>query len=639
MGLKPKKPILYERLCNLSERVIQFSIPIGKEREKKIQDAINFCHLSITPKGSILFSILLTVILFLLTILLTLLHLIPAVLTIILLIVVLSLGYHLYNYPFYYATQYKIKASSEMVLAVLYMTVSMKVRANLENAVIFTASNLKGPLATDLAELIWDVFNGRYYSMEHGLDDFIKKWKMGNEEFTQAINLIKTSFFETSSERESVLDEAVRIVLEGTKNRMKHYSQDLKTSLTILNALGILLPIIGLVFFPMMTVFMPEAIKPAFIVIGYNIILPIVVFILMKSSLNRRPTTFHQPEALEKKITGFKRFINPSTIIPILIAGSLIGFGLYNILIATEVFSFALIIYSLLVTGGIALGIASHCFISAIPRLPRKNEVIEMENELHMVLFQLGYQMRRGGSIESNLDKIKNKIEELKVSKFFGLITGNIRMFGMTFQQAIFNPKNGAIYQYPSRLINAMFKAISEIAGSGSRVLSSAMISISNYLKNMREIEEYLKDMLSEVISTMRIQALLLAPLASGIVVSLAAMMMHMLISLSGWAESFQQQLGTYGPVGAVGGGIFNSIFTIDKILPVAYFQLIVGIYMIEVVTMISVFLSLIEHGEERIQRKYDLGKMLLIAVGIYTVTVILLYLILSSLIPAMWSA
>jgi len=167
--------------------------------------------------------------------------------------------------------------------------------------------------------------------------------------------------------------------------------------------------------------------------------------------------------------------------------------------------------------------------------------------------------------------------------------------------------------------------------------LSDSMISISNYLKNMEEVEEHLKEMLSEVISTMRIQGLVLSPITSGVVVSLTAMMMHMLVNLSGWVKSFQSQLGGYGPIGSVGGGIFSSILTIDKIIPIHYFQIIVGIYMIEIVTMLSLFLSKIEYGNEKIQRNYDLGKMLLYTFLIYSVTTIVLYLILTSVITMMW--
>jgi len=634
IGLKPRKLNLYEKICDLSEKKI--SIPIGKKTEEKLQEAIDFCHLNVSPKSVFTVSILLTTILFLFNILFAMFGIFPIQLILIFIFGSFGIGYYFYNYSFQYARRYKIEASSEMVLAIIYMTVSMKVKSNLESAIIFAASNLRGSLSIDLTELIWDIYNGKYYSAEQALDDFIKKWRMENEEFTQALNLIKSSFYENLDERENVLNEAVKTILEGTKNRMKHYSQDLKSSLTILNAVGILLPIIGLIFFPMVTIFMPETVKPLFIAIGYDIILPIIVFFLITSSLRKRPTTFHQPELLINEKKGTMKLLNSKILISILITIVLSGIGFYGISTATENFSFALILYSLLILFGIASGIVSYSFLTSIPKLGQKDEIITMENELHLVLFQLGYQLRNGASIESNVAKIRTKINELKISKFFGIIINNIQMLGMNFWQALFDEKSGAIYKYPSRLIKAIFKAIYEISKSGSRFLSSSMISISNYLKNMRNVEEYLREMLTDVISTMKIQGIILSPLTSGVVVALTAMMMHMLISLSKWVESFQSQLGDYGPIGSIGGGVFNSIIAIDQIIPVHYFQIIVGIYMIEIVTMLSIFLSKIEHGEEKIQRNYDLGKMLITAFVIYSVTVIVLYLILTSIISVM---
>jgi len=631
MGIKPREKIFYEKICNFLENNVNLPVPIIKEEE--FNEAIEFCHLDITPKGPLLLSGITTLTFFVFFLFLAIFNIVPVFLTILFLVATFGFGYYLFNYPFFYATQYKIKASSEMVLAVVYMIVSMKIKSNLENAIVFTASNLRGPLGVDLGELVWDVYNGRYFSFEKALDSFIKKWKRENQEFTQAINLIKSSIYQGLKERENSLNEAVRIVLEGTKNSMRRYSREMKSSLTILNALGILLPIIGLMFFPMVTIFMPDAVKPIVIVIGYNIVLPLVVFFLMMSFLKKRPATFHQPEVLEAPKRGFRKFLDLSVVLPVAITLILVGLGLYKILTSTDPFNFQTLLFSMMITTGLCLGIATHCLISTAPKLKKKNEIITMENELHMVLFQMGHQLRSGGSIENNILRMKDKISELKIMKLFKVVINNIQIFGMTFRQALFNTKTGAIYEFPSYLISAIFKAISEISTSGSRILSDSVLSISRYLKNMREIEEYLEDMLSDVTSTMNIQSLILAPIASGIVVALAAMMMYMMVNLSEWVNNFQSQLGEYGPVGSVGGTFFESILMMDQILPASYFQLIVGVYLIEVVAMITLFLSIIKYGDEKIQRKYDIGKSLLIALGIYLVTSIVLYLMLTSLI------
>ena len=109
---------------------------------------------------------------------------------------------------------------------------------------------------------------------------------------------------------------------------------------------------------------------------------------------------------------------------------------------------------------------------------------------------------------------------------------------------------------------------------------------------------------------------------------------MNLLVNLTDWLSKFQDNLGNYGPIGAVGGGFFDSLIQVNEITPVQYFQLIVGIYMIEVVAILSYFLSVIESGDDKIMRKHNLGKMLLIATLVYVFTVVLVYSLLSSLVP-----
>jgi len=143
-----------------------------------------------------------------------------------------------------------------------------------------------------------------------------------------------------------------------------------------------------------------------------------------------------------------------------------------------------------------------------------------------------------------------------------------------------------------------------------------------------------MKEMMSEVSGTMYLQALLLAPLSSGIVVALSAMMMRMLIVLKGQVDKIFDVAKGKGPLGDASTGLFTQLLNIDKMIPVHQFQLIVSIYMLEVVGMIAVFLSVIDNGEEGLEKRLELGKMLIMAIVIYSVVLVLCYSVFISLIP-----
>jgi F0F1-type ATP synthase membrane subunit c/vacuolar-type H+-ATPase subunit K len=113
-------------------------------------------------------------------------------------------------------------------------------------------------------------------------------------------------------------------------------------------------------------------------------------------------------------------------------------------------------------------------------------------------------------------------------------------------------------------------------------------------------------------------------------------MIMNMLILFKGVVEKMQADLMAGGGMGMVGGGIMGSMLNVDKMIPVQIFQMIVGIYMVEVVAMLAMFLSKIQYGEESLMRKFNVGKLVLLASGIYISVVVLLYSAFTGLMPMM---
>jgi len=380
---------------------------------------------------------------------------------------------------------------------------------------------------------------------------------------------------------------------------------------------------------------MPDLIKPVFLSIGYNIILPITVFWMMKNSLDKRPYSFHQPDISRHPKFKHEKIFNKLTFISAFIPILPVFFSVYMISLSQEIFSFDLLAYSLLILCGVVGGIIFYCILSVIKKLKLREEVAKIESEFAEALFQLGTQLARGIPIERSLKNITPKIKDLKISKFFSIVLYNIETFGMTLEQAIFDEESGAINFYPSRIVGAVMKAITEISKRGMKAVSKAMVSISSYLKDVKSVEEDLKDVLSESTSNMEIQALLLAPLTSGIVVSMTAAMMQLMISFSHAVEKIQNFLTGAGPGGAVGNTLFSSLINVNKMMPVQWFQLIVGIYMAEIVSMLAIFISVINNGEENLLKRYSIGKNLLIATVIYSVLTALIYLVFNSMLPS----
>ena len=629
-----KKLTLYERLCQISGKILPLSPPF-KGLAEKYKESIEFSHLKITPKGAFSLALLTTLSVFFIS-LTALVILNSFTLSSIILSLTLAIiaFYFLVVYPNHYATVFRIRASSEMVLATIYMSISMHLSPNLENAIKFASKNLKGALSIDLRELLWGVYTRKYDKIEEALDSFIGKWKRDSKEFSESIYLIKNSGAESQEKRERFLDEAVSVMLDGTKERMRLYARQLKEPVTILNALGILLPIIGLVFFPIVSLFLPELIQPVFLVLGYDFFLPLVVFLFMNSYLEKRPYSLHQPDLSKHPDFSIVKVYEKPYIIPVIVSLPLIALGVINIIGEKGLFSFSLLFYSMLITLGMFLGIATYSYLSVKRKLKIRKEISDIETEFAGALFQIGSMILRGTPLETALRRIKDDIKNLKIAQFFDKILYNIETFGLTFENAIFDKQYGAINYYPSSIVESSMHVIVETSKKGMQSASKSMVIISKYLKDMHEVDEDLKNMMEEVTSTMNIQSVILAPLSAGVVVSIAAIMTRLLISLGDALTSVYSSIGSaLGPAGDVGTGAISSIVNLNAIIPIHGFQLIVGIYLVEIVTIIGITLSTITNGDESLLKRSTISKLLMYSGIVYFITLLITYYMFTSVI------
>ena len=265
---KPKTK--YEIACAFSEKILP--IRPNEKMKEKLEDNIKAAFMHATPKGVLSFSAIIGLLLFALTFSLIYLG-IGGVMGIVLLIFAAGTTYYVYNYPTMQARVIGMKMSSDTVLAILYMVIYMRTSPNLEGALKFAAQHLKGPLSWDLKKLIWDIEVGVHSSADAALIDYVYKWKDKNKEFSEALHLLRGVAVEPSR-RNIIFDETISVILNGTRERAKHYAAGLRMPMMLIHAMGVLLPVMGLVMFPIVMIFMADVVKPAFVFLGYDILLP-----------------------------------------------------------------------------------------------------------------------------------------------------------------------------------------------------------------------------------------------------------------------------------------------------------------------------------------------------------------------------
>jgi len=611
---------IYEKFAHISEKILP--VEPDKTTKKKIEEAINFAHLKITPKGAASLAILTAMSFCIITIFLILFRFLKIIEGLICIFVIAAFSYYLYTYPLKLKKVYELKAGSEIVMLILHIVIYMKNFPNLEGAVKFATSNLTGPLALDIKKLLWDVNIGTYSSMEQALLSYSQKWKSSFKAFADSINAIVYSLYTSGERRTELLDESIEIILSSLKERSDSYILQLRNPITMINALGILLPTLTLTMLPLLTIFLGQDIPPSLIFGVYDILLPILLAFIIKNILDNRVITLPEPDlSLHPELPPGDTFrlgkVFISSYIPSIII--LIPFLYYFF----TNFSSLSLTHSYIIIFGFYVSIALFFILNSFQKIKIKEDIIKMEDEFREILFGLGQEIDRGIPMEVAIEKIIPTLRGNHSIKLLQKIISNIKYKNFTLEQAIFHEKEGAINYFPSRLIHSILKAVIDAANKGTKIVSEIMISISKYLTNLHKTQKIVQDNFSEVISSMQMQARILLPLICGVMNTLT----YMIIEMVNFIGKTFGGISTEGPAASYAG--FLSMWKGLAISP-ATFQLAIGFYSIETIIILSWFMSGIEVGVDKISLHNGISKNLIVGGLMYFAVSIISFMILT---------
>lgn len=616
--VKVKPNTLYEKACKAVEGI--FPIDPDKDSKAKIATNLRAAYINATPRG--VFSLAILVALGL--IVFAMLYIVAFGFDVFggFFFGLALLGFwYFYNYPETAARTMSVQMSADTVLAILYMVIYMRASPNLEGAIKFASQNLEGPLAWDLRKLLWDIETTRYSNADEAMVDYITKWKDKNKEFSEALNLLRNSAIE-QSRREMVYDETINVVLNGTKERAKHYAAGLRMPMTLIYAMGILLPIMGLVLFPIVLIFISDSVKPSFILFGYDILLPMGLYLLVTNILSTKPPTFSPPDISRAKgVPPMGKFVAGGATLPVwpFALLSALPFLIIGIVGASDPDFYTSVTFSLIATFGVAVLISVYAFLDSYQKKKVRDDIEKIENEFSTALFQFGNIIAGGTPLESSIDKVKENLKELRIASMFDIISLNMKKFGYTFEEALFDKQVGAIWYYPSKLIHSIMQTVIQSSKKNIKTAASSMIVISKYLKGVHEVKEEIDDILGETTSSMKFLSMFLSPIVSGVTVTLAVIILRILTNLGGTLSN----LSSMSSSTTAAQSFLLIPWALNGTLPItpSLFQIIVGVYMIETAVLISFFLNGVEYGNDPVGLRNQIWSILITAMVIYCIS------------------
>lgn len=569
--------------------------------------------------------------------------------------------YFVQGYPSRLANSWRLKASSQMVPAILYIVVYMRHTSNLERAISFASDHLEYPLALDFKKVFYNVEVGKFSSIKESLDNYLETWRDYSIEFIESFHLIESSLFEPDNTRRvDTLEKALQVVLDGVYDKMLRFTHEVKSPLENVYMLGVVLPTLGLALLPLATAMLGGLITWVHIFILFDLIIPFFVYYLTDKVLFLRPGGHGESSFLEQNplypkykskapyvkaffivlpllILGVLPFIFQYTSLPAVLGlqkdytfsqlglGSILGDGQFFGFMDNGTgglagpFGIGALALSMFIPLGLAIFFAMSFKARTKDLIIERKKTNQLEDEFNNSLFQLGNVIGNGTPPEIAFGKIAESSKGLMTEDFFSRVNYNIKQMGMGVEKAIFDSKIGAIISYPSDLISTSMRILIESSKKGLQIAALSLMSISEYVKNIKKITDRLQDLLAEVISDMKSNMSFLAPLLSGVVVGLAAMITAILVKITPLLAGNSSAAGSLGGLSSV-----LNIFDVTEMVPPYFLQVIIGIYLVEIIFILTRVLVTIDSGEDKLEKTNKTGKNLRSAISLYVITALL---------------
>ncbi len=646
----------YESFCKKFGNFIHLKI---SEKEKaKIQKFLDIAHLDIEPWQAVSLAFFSFFVVFFIGALLSVIFFIydlasiGQIFSFFLFFVLLSsfIFYFLYGYPERAANSWRLKASSQMVPAILYTVIYMRHTSNLEKAIAFAAENLQPPLAIDFKKIIYDVEIGKYSNISDSLLSYLELWRDYFPEVIEAFHLIESSLFQTSnSQKTAALEKALQVVLDGVYNKMLVFSREVRGPITNTYMFGVVLPTLTLSMLPIVSTFLSDIFRWYHLFFLFNLIVPFAVLYFSDKILLSRPGGYGETSLLElnpyypKYRSKKPYFISFLIVLPLLLIGflplifhytsfpSLVGlkedysfgelglsfFGekemLFDFRNNNGPFGLFAVILSLFVPLSIALFFSISFSMKTKDLIKYRNQTKELEEEFSSSLFQLGNRLGEGIPPEIVFSRVAEVTKGQKTSNFFYQVNYNIQRNGLSVERAIFDPKVGAIINFPSDLVSISMKIFVESIKKGLKIAAISMISISEYIQNLQKINLRLKDLLAEVISDMKSNIVFMTPFLTAIVVSLSVMITTIISKISDML-AIGEGLSSFGNF----SNLLSVLGDFSKMIPPYFLQISIGVYVIEVILILTRTLVAIDSGEDKLERTHQSAQNLKYGISFY---------------------
>jgi hypothetical protein len=160
-------------------------------------------------------------------------------------------------------------------------------------------------------------------------------------------------------------------------------------------------------------------------------------------------------------------------------------------------------------------------------------------------------------------------------------------------------------------------KILIDSSKKGPLIASQALLNVSRYIKEIHKVDERLKDLMADITSDIKSQINFLTPTIAGIVIGITSMITTIIGKLGQQLAKIQQAAGGAQQAGGSASGLIDLF---GDGIPTYLFQVIVGLYVVQIIYILTIMLNGIENGADTVSEDYLLGKNMTKAIGMYVI-------------------
>jgi pilus assembly protein TadC len=526
------------------------------------------------------------------------------------------------------------KSMGQMVDAVSYMAMSMRLVPSLHRAILFAARNVGEPLASRLRQVVVDVELRKFDTLEEAFIHLARTYDPGNEEFQQALRSLRTAELQTTPDGvDRALGRATSIVFEGARRRVREFADGLQRPVFVLFSLGVVLPLMVGSMLPLMSVGgLPATTWIA--VLLMDVLFPFLFILAARRILGRRPLIRHPTTIPIEVGNGRTR-----ALLALMVGGSLVVLGIGLGTIASDTQEARAELDRALADGSIATmdpkvraslearadatrsdalsglaitlgplpvlwGAAAAVAIYYVPALraprQRRSEVESIEDSLPDALFQIGSRVADGMPLEPAIRRTADSMEGEAVTGLLRRSLAHMTLKRTSATEALFG-RGGALAGFPSENVSASLKTVVEMVRKDVSGAGRAIVAVSDHLRDLRRVDREIDSRLRPVTEMMRSTATMFAPIILGITSALYVVVARLTPSLPL----------TQGTIAATP-------------IPAPTFALILGGFVMATAAVTMNFTARLANGEDAIEARYQTARALPFAVAVYTIASVL---------------